>query len=182
MSMRGHIVFNGLSGLLKFYLVQDGTTELRHMIQCRDVGVADGTLADPYGHYCKCPPGMYFVGVPQACALRQPDGSVLKQYPDDAAYGCFFTPIADDPREQTLLLHGRSGLGLHGGGSDLPDPFALLQGWEWTFGCMRLQNGDNENVFVPFVQMVRANNADPDHAVTLTVFWGGRTAAAAMQT
>ncbi|GAC1422471.1 MAG: hypothetical protein NVSMB64_30890 [Candidatus Velthaea sp.] len=172
---RGHIVFNGVSGLLKFFFEQDETTELQHMVQCRDVGVADGSLVDPYGHNCKCPPGMYFVGVPEPCAIRLADGKIRKQYPDDQAYGCFFTPITDDPTIGALAAHGRSGLGLHGGGSDLPEPFALEQGWEWTFGCLRLQNADNERILIPFIESVRSKSDDPNHSVTLTVYWGPRS-------
>ncbi len=173
--MRGHLVFNGPSRTLKFYVQDQGSVQLRHIVTCHDVGVLDGTLPDPYGHNCKCPPGMFFVGEPQPCAIRNPDGSILKIHNDDAAYGCFFTPLVDNPVDNAFLMHGRAGVGIHGGGSDLPDPFALQQGWEYTFGCLRLQNADNERILVPFITYIRKYSSDPDHAVALTVYWGDRT-------
>ena len=48
-----------------------------------------------------------------------------------AAYGSFYITTGD-PR----------GRDIHGGGSGLPDPFALRQGWQPTLGCLRMQNGD----------------------------------------
>jgi hypothetical protein len=173
--MRGHLIFNGPSRQLKYFLVSDdGSVALRHQIECHDVGIADGTQADPYGRDCKCPPGLYFVGAPTACAKRNPDGSVTTQHDDDAAYGCWFTPLYDDPTSDAFQKHGRAGIGIHGGGSAAPDPFALKQGWYATLGCLRLQNVDNEETHVPFINYVRQNSNNPDYATTLTVFWGVR--------
>lgn len=47
------------------------------------------------------------------------------------AYGNFYISSGD--------LRGRD---IHGGGSDLEDPFADCQGWEPTYGCLRMQNAD----------------------------------------
>jgi hypothetical protein len=135
-----------------------GSTDgLKHVIQCRDVGVGDAHVQagqDVYGRYCKCPPGSnYLVGLPQACATRLEDGGVRQNNIDDSAYGCWFTGIADDPRAD-FSKHGRQGIGIHGGGTALVDPFAMQQGWADTEGCLRLQNEDNEKIFVPFVRWV----------------------------
>ena len=47
------------------------------------------------------------------------------------AYGNFYIS-SGDPR----------GRDIHGGGSDLEDPYADYQGWEATYGCLRMQNAD----------------------------------------
>ena len=69
-----------------------------------------------------------------------PDGT----YPDVSAeittaygpgYGTFYITTGD-PR----------GRDIHGGGSDLDDPFAPYQGWEGTYGCLRMQNADGEEL------------------------------------
>lgn len=150
-------VFNGQSRLLKFYYQQADGPVLRHIWKCHDIGVNDqniGVGQDEYGHLCKCPPGTnYILGTPQHLV------------PPEAAYGFYFTPINDDPAGD-MRLHGRAGIGIHGGGSDLPDPFAPSQGWEWTFGCLRLQNEDNA-VFVNSVNWVQHNGG----TVFLDVVW-----------
>ena len=50
-------------------------------------------------------------------------------------YGTFYITTGD-PRARDI----------HGGGSDLPDPFAPYQGWEGTYGCLRMQNADGEEL------------------------------------
>lgn len=168
----GSIVFNGSSRLMKLF-VKDRTTglvTLRHTIECHDVGVGDALITageDAYGHNCKCPPGKYLVGTPVACATRDADGTVTQHSPDDPAYGCWFTPLDDIDPDDAFAKHGRAGIGVHGGGSDLPKPFALHQGWEYTLGCLRGQNADIEAVFVPFVTYIHGQ----DGVVTLTVAW-----------
>jgi hypothetical protein len=170
MSIVGTLVFNGQSRLLKCFIKgaesfgkSDG---LLHTLTAHDVGVSDGQLSDPYGHDCKCPPGAYGVGRPQACATRLPDGTVRINNSDDRAYGCWFIPLIDV--FDVWGPHGRAGIGLHGGGSDLPDSFALPnQGWEYTFGCIRLQNGDLENTLVPFVDWIFNNGG----TLSIEVYW-----------
>lgn len=165
----GHIVFNGLSRAMKLFLVPaDGATpQLRHTLEAHDVGINDGLLPDQYGTNSKCPPGTYFVGEPQACAIRQPDGSVREQNDDDKAYGCFFTPLSDEVPDGPMEQHGRKGIGVHGGGSGSTAPFAMHQGWYATLGCIRLQNQDNEQVFVPFVKYI----LDHGGMVEISVSW-----------
>lgn len=172
MALEGHVVFNGQSRLLKLFI--KGGAELGkpdgllHTLNAHDVGVNDQYISagqDEYGSRCKCPPGDYGIGAPMQCATRNADGSVTKHNDDDQAYGCWFTPLIDSHGNEAE--HGRAGIGIHGGGSDLPNPFALQQGWEYTLGCIRLQNEDNENVFVPFVKFIQAHSG----IVTLSVVW-----------
>ena len=140
--MNAHVIFNGQSRLLKCYIFGEG--QPRHILPAHDVGVNDADVMageDVYGYRCKCPPGSgYRLGPPEFLNPAEPP------------YGIYFTPIFDNP-QGTLTAHGRSGLGIHGGGSDLADPFADFQGWEDTFGCIRLQNHDNA-IFAEFVNTV----------------------------
>ncbi len=180
----GHVVFNGegngSSSLksMKCYIVtgsgKSETKEERHNLIARDVGILDGYSADPYGHNCKCPPGNYYLGDPQPCALRKSDGSVSIQHDDDAGYGCYFTPLIDSSPFGGMAQHGRGGIGIHGGGTAAPDPFAEWQGYYDTLGCIRISNFNNERLFVPFVRTVRASSDNPDRAVLFSVFWGPR--------
>lgn len=54
---------------------------------------------------------------------------------NNEAYGTFYISTGDS--------RGRD---IHGGGSDLPDPFADYQGWEPTYGCLRMQNKDGQEL------------------------------------
>jgi membrane associated rhomboid family serine protease len=153
-SQLAHIVVDRAAKRCKMFLRHaDGTVELKHDVEAHTdaVGSANG---DPYGPDGLAPPGDYGLGAPQPCATRNADGSVTinnNTPPDwDRAFGCWFTPLTDTHGLEGS--HGRSGIGFHGGGSNAPDPFAAKQGWYATCGCIRLQNGDNENVFVPFVK------------------------------
>jgi hypothetical protein len=171
MSVYGHLVFNGQTRRLKMYIT--GAADLGHPdgliheVDCHDVGINDGKLADPYGEKCKCPPGDYIVGAPMACATRVEEGGVRINNDDDRAYGCWFVPLSDESPDGGFAQHGRAGIGLHGGGSDLPDPFAMNQGWEYTYGCLRLQNTDLEHCLVPFVNFVHTHGGQ----VKLSVVW-----------
>ncbi len=116
-----HFVFNDKSRKLKCF---DATGKLRWTFECRNDAQNDG-----YGHYGKCPKGEYELAAPQEIPI---------EYPPSAAFGKYFIALKDvnglwkDPY--------RDYIGLHGGGSGLPDPFAPLQGWVITHGCFRLQN------------------------------------------
>lgn len=172
--MLGHLVFNGASRLMKIYIKGaepfGKPNGLLHTLPCHDVGVNDQYVSsgiDVYGSKCKCPPGTnYSVGVPMSCATRNADGTVTKHNDDDAAYGCWFFPLGDSD-QHSFSVHGRGGIGIHGGGSDLPDSFALHQGWEFTLGCLRLQNADLEQILVPFVNWIHAHGG----TVSLDVVW-----------
>lgn len=162
-----HVILNGSTNTLKFFYVNaDGSKSLRHQWEAHDVGVGDANPpnGDEYGHLCKIPPADgYTLGVPGPCGPNSDDG---------AAYGWWATPINDNP-EGTLAAHGRSGLMIHGGGSGLADPFAPLQGWEWTLGCIRMQNVDNgmqtaaDGTLVNSVRYVQQNGS----TVYLEVAW-----------
>ena len=52
-----------------------------------------------------------------------------------AAYGTFYIHTGDSRYRD-----------IHGGGSGLADPFAPYQGWVPTYGCLRMQNADGEEV------------------------------------
>jgi len=168
----GHLIFNGASRLLKCFITgasaQGHPDGLLHTLPCHDVGINDQYVTagmDEYGSRCKCPPGDYGVAAPMACATRNADGTVTRHNDDDAAYGCWFVPLLDTHGNEAA--HGRSGIGIHGGGSGLPDPFALQQGWYYTLGCLRLQNADLEQTLIPFIQYIQSHGGQ----VTLTVVW-----------
>lgn len=84
---------------------------------------------DDYGRWGRCPPGDYPLGVPHPH--------------DDPAFGKWFIPVEG--------VVGRVGIGIHGGGSGLPDPFAAEQGWVITHGCFRLQNMDLDELVAVLV-------------------------------
>lgn len=66
----------------------------------------------------------------------------------------FYVVSADEPPAENSPAYGTfyittgdaRGRDIHGGGSDLPDPFASRQGWEATYGCIRMQNEDGEEL------------------------------------
>lgn len=66
------------------------------------------------------------------------------------AYGTFYLTTGD-PR----------GRDVHGGGSGCEDPYAPYQGWIPTYGCLRMQNSDGEEL----AQLIM----DSDHEVLLEV-------------
>ena len=69
------------------------------------------------------------------------------------AYGNFYITTGD-PRQRDI----------HGGGSDLEDPFADYQGWEATHGGLRMQNADGVELAEMIIEAEEAGND-----VTLTV-------------
>jgi hypothetical protein len=85
---------------------------------------------DPYGKYCESPPadgrdGMWYHVGP---IIDIPEGSM--------DFGYYKVRITGKPAD----IHGRTGLLLHGGGKNRPNPLAEFQGWQCTHGCIRLQN------------------------------------------
>lgn len=52
-----------------------------------------------------------------------------------AAFGTFYITTGDKRARD-----------IHGGGTGLPDPWAKQQGWVPTFGCLRMQNEDGEEL------------------------------------
>lgn len=130
--INGHWVVDPVAKTGKFW-VQDGQAppELRHEFQVHNATVADGFGQD--GH---CPPGEYTLGRP--IRSTKPYGS----NPSDVPYGWVFIPTAGGHGNDGDVRAVQGGIGQHGGGTGLPDPFAPRQGWQITEGCNRLQNED----------------------------------------
>src|SRR5438445_2195570 len=74
-----------------------------------------------YGFDSPCPPGEYLLGHPIPR--------------DTVPFGFWFIPILDYYENHVMHDHGRNGIGIHGGGSGLSQPFASFQGWVVTHGC-----------------------------------------------
>jgi hypothetical protein len=84
------------------------------------------------GHWGHIPPGEFKLGVP---------------VPKNAIpFGKWFIPVLDYLGQDQMQDFQRSGIGIHGGGSGLPDPFAPRQGNVITEGCIRLQNEDLQHL------------------------------------
>ena len=85
---------------------------------------------DLYGKYCECPPAdgkdgrLYRVG---------PIEEIEKGSLD---FGFYKIRITGKPADD----HGRTGLLIHGGGKQLPNPLADYQGWQASHGCIKMQN------------------------------------------
>lgn len=90
--------------------------------EARNRTTKDGQLY----HDGNCPPGEFILGNPS------PRGTV--------PFGPYFIPILDYFPNHAMQFYGRSGIGIHGGGTGLASPMALLQGWQITHGCWRVQN------------------------------------------
>jgi hypothetical protein len=93
-----------------------------------DVPARNRTVNAGEGHWGHCPPGEFLLGVPSP-----------RHAP---AFGEWFIPILDYKGHHAMRDFHREGIGLHGGGSGLPDPYAPEQGFVITEGCVRLQNRD----------------------------------------
>jgi hypothetical protein len=89
------------------------------------------------------PPSVYKLGV---LYDDRANGTMLR------AYGWQFYDMIDCDnvrREDGENTNGRSGVGLHGGGSSLADPFAPYQKLVATLGCLRMFNADLEDYILP---------------------------------
>ena len=107
-----HLIFIRSEERCKLFL---GGGTLAGIWSMRNRAVEPGT-----GHWGECPYGVYTLGTPR---------------PEDSPpFGYWFIPVFNVP--------GRQGIGIHGGGSGLPDPMADQQGWMVTHGCFRMQNAD----------------------------------------
>lgn len=92
----------------------------------------NATTAAGFGRHGWCPRGTFLVGEPSGVHL--------------VPFGHFFTPLFDLDLSGPMHDEGRKGIGIHGGGSGLADPFAARQGWMVTHGCLRVQNEDNAHL------------------------------------
>lgn len=101
----------------------DAAGQMRWKAEARNSAVNRGTV----GHHGAAPRGLYLLGTPRR--------------KNDPAFGKWFVPLHDFGDHHAARDHARVGLGVHGGGTGLPDPFAPEQGWaKHTLGCVRLQN------------------------------------------
>src|SRR5712691_463173 len=122
-----HLIFTAREETLALYSAS-GTLLLRH--EARNKTVRDGQ----YGHDGNCPPGDF--------ALLPP------RHENTPAFGKWFVPIIDAAPHGPMARYGRAGIGIHGGGSGLHDPFAPWQGWVVTEGCIRCLNADLEQIVI----------------------------------
>jgi hypothetical protein len=113
-----HFVFSRSQRSLKAF---DMAGTLRFGCEARNDTVNEG-----YGHFGHCPPGEFVLGVPV--------------WKEEVPFGNWFIPLSDYGDHHTMRQYGRAGIGVHGGGSGLAHPFAGIQGWVITEGCIRLQN------------------------------------------
>lgn len=97
--------------------------------EARNSTVRPGT----FFHFGACPRGTFRLGAPVKSGLP--------------AFGRWFIPVLDEKQGAgPMARFRRSGIGIHGGGTGLPNPFALFQGWRNTHGCIRLQNRHMEQL------------------------------------
>lgn len=94
------------------------------VVDARNATVRDGQ----YGRWGNCPPGWYRADAPRLRNTR--------------ALGKWFLPLFDTGAGGPFATYRRVGIGIHGGGSALRDPFAPRQPLLPTHGCVRLTNAD----------------------------------------
>lgn len=113
-----HIVINGDAKSLVAYDV-NGKPKLQGEAHCY------GQHADWTRTNGDTPPGVYEVGE-------------IFDTPGEAAYGWYCIDLIDLEGQESK--YRRAGISIHGGGTNLPNPFAPRQGWLATHGCVRVQN------------------------------------------
>lgn len=100
------------------------------------------------------PPGVWDVGVIETITTRTAA---------DVPYGRMFVWL--EPRSGGCAEVSRPGIGMHGGGSGLANPFGDYQGWVITHGCIRFQNKDLEDL------MRLCKNGSRYGKIRLTTSW-----------
>lgn len=80
-----------------------------------------------------------------------PDGV----YPDIEAN--VYAPGEQEPAFGTFYIStgDERGRDIHGGGSSLEDPYVPYQGWRMTYGCLRMQNADGEELAEMIMEAAR---------------------------
>jgi len=141
-----HLLFNAAFRQLRCH---GGAGDFHWSIQAR----GEGEFSDQKRKHGNTPFGRYWCGTPEA---------IPKSHAKSLSFGPWF--IALEPEEG--VAPNRTELGIHGGGSDLPSPLADLQGWETTYGCIRVQNADLAHVVKAIDFTAKTNGA-----VLLTVDW-----------
>lgn len=99
-----------------------------------EIEMRNRTVNAGEGHWGHLPGGSYLVGAPSDCHV--------------VSLGWHFSPLFDLDPHGPMHEHGRTAIGMHGGGTGLPDPFAAEQGWVDTEGCLRVQNRDNRELVI----------------------------------
>lgn len=132
-----HIVANLETKKAKCFLAGG---DLRWTVEVHGEGI-DGPGYNPDTWGGDTPPGLYEITAVEQIPARDPDAP---------AYGWYYLYLLEHEGQESK--RGRAGIGWHGGGSGLPDPWAPFQGWQVTHGCLRSQNEDLKSVVVPTVQ------------------------------
>jgi hypothetical protein len=141
-----HLHFNAAFRQLRCH---GGAGEFHWSVQAR----GEGEFSDQKRKNGNTPFGRYWCGTPEAISTGDENSK---------AFGPWF--ISLEP--EAGVAPGRTNLGIHGGGSDLASPLAARQGWETTYGCIRVQNEDLASV-VKAIDFT----AKMGGAVLLTVDW-----------
>lgn len=137
-----HIVVNAVTHQMTCYTY---TGEKKWTIEAHCEGV-NGPGFDRAGG--DTPPGVYEIGLVTKTQRSEPDSVWY-------SYGRYFCDLVE--LENQEASRGRAGVGVHSAGTGLPDPMADYQGWAPTLGCVRLQNFDQYNTFVPMVKWVKSH-------------------------
>lgn len=133
-----HIVVNTATNLAKCYVVTEPLP--RWAIQARTDG-SDGPGINYDVNSGDTPPGLYEVTAAERIPAIDPQA---------ASFGAWYLWLAEQEGQESS--RGRAGIGWHGGGSGLLNPWAPRQGWQVTHGCLRSQNEDLEEKVVPSIQ------------------------------
>lgn len=149
-----HFVANLKTNTLKCFAVEsDGRSENRYNVPVRGYGANGPGWSVPGGD---TPPGPYRAG-----SLHE----IPESDPQSAAFGPFFLDLEELNGQE--MRYGRAGIGMHGGGSGLADPWhAARQGWQVTHGCLRLQNEDLMRV-MDSIKFIRKRGGE----AFITVVW-----------
>ncbi len=116
-----HLVFDSTTQTCKAFL-PDGTL-------WREFPMSDHAIEPGFGHHARCPRGTYPLGRPVRV--------------HEVSMGNWFTPVEN--------VVGRDGIGVHAGGTGLPEPFAPEQHLLPTLGCFRIWNEVND-ILAPELQ------------------------------
>lgn len=117
-----HLVFNDTTNVCKLF--RRGN-DISPLLVCE---MRNDTVRWGFGRWGRCPRGFFQLGTPSA--VKMP------------AFGYWFIPLFDLGLGGPMFKEQRRGIGIHGGGTGLENPFAYRQGWKPTHGCLRVQNED----------------------------------------
>lgn len=132
------------SGNLHFVFYNRGTTlkvftyKGEQIYRCR---CKNDTFGLGFLHWGACPRGTFRLG--------------RTVYVNGPAFGKYFIPLYDLESTGPMHKFKRTGIGIHGGGSRLANPFKAYQTLLKTHGCLRVSNYDLE-VLVRLIHNSRA--------------------------